>query len=162
MDVEASWKRIEWRVERTAWAIMLVALALGLAGFFGGGPLSSATTDGSSGGLAVSLEYERFSRARSVLELTLHVTVPPGAGEVSVGLPHDWLGDVDLETVTPGGDPRMAGGRTWFDVPAGADGGSSVITVQYRPRSWGSLDADIAIEAGERALTLHVDQMLAP
>ncbi len=162
MHIEASWKRTEWRVERTAWGIMLVALALGLAGFFGGGPLSSATTDGSSGELAASLEYERFSRARHVLELKLRVTAPPTADKISVGLPQDWLGDVDLEAVTPAGDPRMAGGRTWFDVPVSTNASSSVITVQYRPRNWGSLDADIAVEAGGRALTLHVDQLLAP
>ncbi|MEY9211819.1 hypothetical protein NI17_008590 [Thermobifida halotolerans] len=97
---DAVFQRREWRVERGAWALAAVLIALALLGLFGAGPLSW-TGAGSPDGL-VHAEYERFTRERG--PTTLEVRIAPEAaqqGRIRLGVSQDYLEAFMVQSITP-------------------------------------------------------------
>lgn len=105
---DVAFQRREWRVERAAWVLAALLLALALAGLFGGGPLSWAGAGSPDG--VVHVAYERFVRGHS--PTTLEVRVAPQAvreGRIRLGVSQEFLETVTVESVTPQ-PSRVVGG----------------------------------------------------
>ncbi len=94
-----AFQKLEWRVQRIAWAFMALILAATFAGAFGGGPLAHARAGGTPNGLL--LEYDRIARYRALSSLDFLIMSPPAYGEVRLWIARDFLDEVALLTVTP-------------------------------------------------------------
>ena len=92
--------RRAWRFERIGWVVIAVAIAGGLAGVFGDGPLSSASMGSADGRIGVHFERVVRYNAPSTLEVRL---APDGVGDtiVTVSLDTAYLRAVDVIRVTP-------------------------------------------------------------
>ena len=75
IEVDESWTRREWTVERVGWMMMLLILVAGSLGAFGEGLLSRG--EASEYGLPLRVEYERVARHGS--PATLGIALGPGA-----------------------------------------------------------------------------------
>ena len=108
----------EWKVQRIAWTIMALLVAMGLIGLFGVGPLSSNSITSTDGRL--KLEYDRFERwqAPSALRVILR---PTDESRTQLWISSDFLGTVKLESIVPPPQSTEAqpGGTTYtFQVPS--------------------------------------------
>lgn len=158
IDEDLTFQRREWRVQRVLWLVCAVVLVLGLAGVFGGGPISSVKR--TSGDDTVTVEYHRFVRHDGRASLTFRVDAAHASGqEVEVWLDQHFLARVQIETVSPApasarsGDDRM----TWvFEIEEGAD--VLIVTFAYRPQHIGRLPG----EAGSGESTVDIGQFAYP
>lgn len=100
LDQDAGAIRRAWRFERIGWGVIVLAIAGGLAGAFGDGPLSSASVVSADGRVGVHLERVVRYNAPSTLEVRL---APDGVGDtiVTVSLDTAYLRAVDVIRVTP-------------------------------------------------------------
>lgn len=91
-------QRAEWRFERAGALVLLALVAAAALGLFGNGLLSRAVrVDG-----PLEVVHQRF--ARSGAAAPLDVTVAPGAavaGTVDVLVAEEYLGAVDVQSVSP-------------------------------------------------------------
>ena len=92
--------RRTWQFERIGWGVIVLAIAGGLAGAFGGGPLSSASVLSADGRVGVHLERVIRYNAPSSLEVRL---APDGVGDTItiVSLDTAYLRAVDVIRVAP-------------------------------------------------------------
>ena len=65
MEFERKW----WRLERTAWTVMVILLIAGFVGLFGRGPLATANAQSSDG--ALTMRYEHFERYRTPAKIAV-------------------------------------------------------------------------------------------
>lgn len=100
LDQDEGAIRRAWQFERVGWVVIAVAIAGGLAGALGDGPLSSASVV--SADRRVGVRFERVVRynAPSTMEVRL---APDGVGDtiVTVSLDTAYLRVVDVIRVTP-------------------------------------------------------------
>jgi hypothetical protein len=146
-----------WAVQRVGRAIAVLLMALGLAGVFGGGPLSHATS--SSGGSSV--EYERIGYRDT--PQTYRVVVSPDLAQsaaVRVWLGSDTLRSMKLDGVVP--EPRgstAAHDRVVFEFDVGGDGGPAEILFEVQPTGPGVFTSRLGVERGP---TFEVTQVVLP
>jgi hypothetical protein len=97
-DIKYQWR--EWHIHRIGWAVFALILLAALAGLFGQGPLSHASTG--EPGSALVLGYQRFDRYKA--PTSLDVTVGAGVaqeGNVRLALNHDFLDRVAIQRIIP-------------------------------------------------------------
>ena len=158
LDQNLVFQRREWRVQRALWLVCALALALGLLGLFGGGPISSVTHR--SGDDTVSVGYHRFVRHDGRASLTVRVDAAHVSGrEVEVWIEQRFLDRVQIETVSPApasvrsGDDLM----TWvFEIEDGAD--TLIATFDYSPQHIGRIPGEV----GSGASTVDIGQLAYP
>lgn len=92
--------RRTWQFERIGWGVIVLAIAGGLAGAFGGGPLSSASVLSADGRVGVHLDRVIRYNAPSTLVVRL---APDGVGDTItiVSLDTAYLRAVDVIRVAP-------------------------------------------------------------
>jgi hypothetical protein len=88
----------EWKVQRVGWLIMALAIALGLFGLLGPGPLSSRTLTSTDG--TFRLEYNRFERHQALSSLRLRFEASDQT-RARVWISNLFLENVKLESVVP-------------------------------------------------------------
>lgn len=132
-----------WRVERIGWLLMAAAMAAGLLGVWGHGPISS--TEASSGKLTAT--YERF--VRNVGQNELIVRVAPGSaenGRIRVRISQDYLSTNQVQAMAP--EPTstaVAGGDLVFEFPA-SDRSGLTLRIDTRPTGgMGVREAKVAV-----------------
>ena len=110
LDQDAGAVRRAWRFERVGWVVIVLAIAAGLAGALGDGPLSSTTVVSADGRVGVRFERVVRYNAPSTLEVRL---APDGVGDttVIVSLDMAYLRAVEVMRVTP--EPVRV--RAWSD-----------------------------------------------
>ncbi|MFE1599668.1 hypothetical protein [Methylobacterium sp. ID0610] len=129
-----------------------LAIAAGLAGMFGDGPLAHARQP--VPGTPLVLRYERFMRAGAPARLTVVLTQPLAQDQVEVGLDADFLEHVSVDATQPRAeavDATPAGVTYRFRLGPERQGG---IAFMLSPRGYGSVDAVVS-SLGGRA-TLHL------
>lgn len=90
--------RLESLAERIGWgAIALIIVAAGL-GLFGSGPLSSARAASDDG--SVSIEYRRFWRISSPMQIRIEVA-PPIDGVARLWIDRDYLDALSVSRIVP-------------------------------------------------------------
>ena len=92
--------RRTWQFERIGWGVIVLAIAGGLVGAFGGGPLSSTSVLSADGRVGVSLDRVIRYNAPSTLVVRL---APDGVGDTItiVSLDTAYLRAVDVIRVAP-------------------------------------------------------------
>ena len=123
-----------WRVQRTAWMVMLGVVVAGLLGLFGGGPLSSATLGDAESGAVV--RYERFLRAggEHVLEMEIAPSGVDGDSIATLWMNGDWLAANQLIGITPAPQSEVVQpDRILYRFRVGAP--ASAVVVRFSLRS---------------------------
>ena len=138
----------EWKVQRVAWAIMLLVVLLALIGLFGTGPVSSGEADAGDG--AVAAGYERFIRHDGRTTLTLEVDGSLAQnGEVQLWVSRDYIEAVQIQQITPNPSETVAAGeRLIYTFPI--DDPSSTLTVAFslRPQDMWRLNGEAGVPDG--------------
>ena len=159
LEIEESMRaqRRLWRVQRVARALALLILALGVAGLFGGGPLSHATA--SREGHA--LEYERVGYRDTPQTYRLRLSGDVTAGEtVRIWVDRETMSRMKLESVVP--EPErsvLAGDRLILEFPRGEAGGQRDVLLDFQPNEAGRHTARLGVEGGP---AFEVAQLFLP
>lgn len=152
-------QRIEWRMERVAWMVMLLLMAASLLGVFGSGPLSRAQA-GQSGTL--TLDYDRVQRSSAPTEYRFEAA-PALARDGQLRLRFDaaLLEEVELDSIVPEPETVRSGpGYTEFAFALDAAAAQPAsIVFQFQPATFGHVRGRVAT-AG--APPLVVDQIVLP
>ncbi|WP_033788755.1 hypothetical protein [Pantoea septica] len=101
------WQRIEWRIQHAGFALLLLVVVAGAAGLFSKGWLSNqsvASTD-----KRLSVDYERFGRRESNMDMTLHLRQLRGE-DYQIRLRGPQLDDIQLQTLQPQPDDAWSTG----------------------------------------------------
>ena len=159
LEIEENMKaqRRLWKIQRVVRAIALVILALGLAGAFGGGPLSHASA--SQGGS--SLQYERIAYQHT--PQTYHLSVgreSAPSGKVRLWFDRETLKKMKLDQVVP--EPTgtaLAADRLILEFKAEGEQGPFEILFEFDANEAGVNTARIGIESGP---TFEFKQLVLP
>lgn len=141
---DLAFQKRAWQVERAAWVVIGVTLAVAALGLFGGsGPLMATTL---SGGGSIEIDYDRFARfgAPTFLEFEL------GAGDSTrnVAVSRSWLADYAIDGVLPQPESTTAlPDRYVFTFDAGSTGKARLLLT---PREAGRQRATIWSDEGDR------------
>lgn len=101
------WQRIEWRIQHAGFALLLLIVFAGAAGLFSKGWLSNQSA--SSADKRLSVDYERFGRRESNMDMTLHLKQLRG-DYYQVRLRGPQLDDIQLQTLQPQPDDAWSTG----------------------------------------------------
>jgi hypothetical protein len=146
-----------WKVQRVGRAVAALILALGLAGAFGGGPLSHQTA--SSGGC--SLEYERIGYRDT--PQAYHLKLAPEvarAGKVRVLLDNEALSRMQFEQFVPAPAlTRLTAEGTLFEFEVEAGEGQRELRFVFQSDAAGLQTTRIDIES---CPTLRLKQLFLP
>ena len=159
LELEDSMKaqRRLWKVQRVVRAIALVILALGLAGAFGGGPLSHGRAE--QGGS--SIEYERIAYRDTPQTYRLQVTkeLAP-SGKARIWLDRETSRRVMLDQIVPEpGRTTLAADRMIFEFEVEADQGPFEILFELSADEAGVHASRMGLEGGP---TLEFKQLVLP
>ncbi len=146
---ERGWNRLQQGIE----VGVAVIVCAGLAGVFGGGPLSTYT--GRFHSVPVGITYQRLLRRTVQTRLVLRLVGPvgrpaPGGGVVEVRLPTAFTDHFDVVSTSPRSLTMRAevDGVTYAFALGPAREGEIVFNA--KPRSSGLIDATITVDgAGE-------------
>ncbi|HEX8818821.1 MAG TPA: hypothetical protein VF794_02755 [Archangium sp.] len=146
-----------WKIQRAGRAVAVLILALGLAGAFGGGPLSHQTA--SSGGC--SIEYERigYRDTSQAYRLKLSSEVAR-SGKVRVSLDNEALSRMQLDQIVP--EPamtRLTADGTLFEFEVEAGEGQREIRFVFQSEAAGLQTTRIDIES---CPTIRLEQLFLP
>jgi hypothetical protein len=128
---DLDFQRASWRVQRVGWVIMLALALFGLAGLFGGGPLSSASAGDEKLGFRV--RYDRFTRMAAPQTLYLEVSaasIRPDS-TFAVWLGREWLETNEVRQVTPEPESTLAAPDAVEYTFRATGGTNTTLTVRF-------------------------------
>ncbi len=148
---DLDFQRRVWRFERAGWVAMgLIGLA-GLLGLLGAGLLSGAE----SGDGRLRIEYERFHRHLSPVELTVHIdkaAIKDGA--VGLVLNEGFADKFQIQTIMPQPTQwRLAGDGMHVRFLAADFESPATVRFYLKPQGYGPASVAIGLE-GAQPLTL--------
>lgn len=131
-----------WRFERGGWYVLLVVIALALAGLFGSGPLSQAQQTSSDRHLRV--DYERFSRTGSVAKVRI-TAQGQARSSLTVRLDGPIFLDANIETLQP--QPRRSASQdqALLYQLSTDEGGMATLYLTLRTDSVGTLNGAVSL-----------------
>jgi hypothetical protein len=146
IDTDLAFQRRWWMAERVAWVLLSLLLIAGLAGAFGGGPLSRARTSDFEGG--VFIEYERFARLRAPTELRVSVVKLFGQdGALRVRLRSDYARSVEIHDVVPAPQAVVVeDSETVYTFAAESLRQPVEVIFRLNPQQWGRLPCSVAVD----------------
>ena len=159
IDQDLRFQEWEWAVQRVAWIVMLLIIVLALLGFFGTGPISSATAGDPDSPLLV--EYQRFVRQQGQTSLTVQVD----SGQISDGQIEVWIStgyveDVEIEQLSQQPDEVLNDGDRLVFVFLAEDVSEPIsVTFTLRPEVIGRITGDIGVVDGPQ---VHLSQLSYP
>jgi hypothetical protein len=159
LEIEESMRaqRRLWKVQRAARVLALLLMALGVAGLFGGGPLSHATVSHEG----FTLEYERVAYRDTPQTYRLRLAGDVAAGEtVRIWVDRETAGRMKLEGVVP--EPErsvLAGDRLILEFPRGEGGGQREVLLDFQSNVAGHHTARLGVEGGP---TFEAAQLFLP
>ncbi|MGK3144358.1 hypothetical protein [Pantoea sp. C2G6] len=92
------WIRREWLIQRVGEYLLIMVVILGACGLFSKGVLSNGSARSPDG--AIQVEYERFGRVESNMDMTIRIKSPPAA-RFSVTLGNGALENLQIQTLQP-------------------------------------------------------------
>ncbi len=143
---DLGFQRRQWAIQRVAWVVMALVVVAGLLGLLGEGPLSRASAEAGP----VEVEYPRFERKRSPMEL--RVTVAGGTaeqGRVQLWLDQDFLDRVQIERVSPEPEQVLAGAdRTTYVFLVDEPSHPAILTFALEHDTFGAPTASLGLVGG--------------
>jgi hypothetical protein len=153
-----------WRFERIGWVAIWLIMAAGLAGVFGGGPLSRATVGNSDQPL--KLDYPRFTQIQTPTSLRLQVDPQQMQGRqkgrktLQVWIDRSYLEGLKVASITPAPIRTEAGrDRLVFTFALTESDQPTAITFNITVQQMGLLQGQLGL-TGEAPLHFH--QLIYP
>jgi hypothetical protein len=162
---DPSFLKIERRIQRIAWALIALILALALLGIFGSGLLSKAHVSIAQSGSEVAVDYARFGRLQDRTDLSISIQAPnQTAEEVHVTVSGEFLSKVSIVGITPDPDSTSVGqGASIYSWQVEDWSQPVEILFEYEPKDWMSISGNMKVAAGEQDLgTLGFDLWVFP
>lgn len=159
LDEDRAHQRVEWRIERVGWSIMVLLVVAALLGLLGDGLLGEAR-QGRSDGLAV--EYQRLQRAAAPTEYRFSVgPALASAGRVKLRFDAALLEDAELLSVVPEPETVTTGPEYIEFAFAVQDAGEAPgrISFRFKPTTFGRVKGHVAADG---ATPLLLDQFIYP
>jgi hypothetical protein len=129
---------------RVGMTVVTLVVSAGLVGLLGAGPLSTVTSPSESGTLAVT--HDRVTHHEATESITVDVTATAaGAEALTVTFAGAWPQSIAVEGISPEPATQALSRDGWtlgFDVD---QPGPHRVTVYYRAKSHGSLDATVTV-----------------
>ena len=154
IDQDLDFQRLEWRIQRIGWIVMLLIVVAALTGAFGKGPLAHTRATASDG--SFTIEYDRLVRHSSATTLTFNIARPPH-DTIGIWFESQYINGIDVEDIIPSPIRTASGDGTityYFEARAGA-----TITIEYEPDDVGRRRTRAGIENGA---SMHVRQFVFP
>jgi hypothetical protein len=154
----AAFHRKQFFAERVGWAAMAAVLTWAIAGGFGDGGISTRRSSDAADSCVV--EYQRFGRRDSPLEIHIRIKPTSPNDSLSLHFNREFLDAVRIERVTPDYRAMTAGddgAEMKFDAQPGAADYS--IVLEYKPRYPGSLRGEVRAYAG---VSILFEQFIYP
>jgi hypothetical protein len=146
IEIDESWTRREWTVERAGWLLMLLILVAGLLGAFGEGRLSRG--EASQYGLPLRVDYERVARHGS--PATLEIALGPGAapgGVARLWVDRKYAEAVEVKYILPEPESTwVTRDRLGFAVRVPNPADSAFVTIAFEPDDIGSREVRVGLE----------------
>jgi hypothetical protein len=157
LEENMTFQRRLWKVQRVMRTIAVLLMVLGLAGGFGGGPLSHATA--AQGGSSVEYERIAYRGTPQTYRLKLTRELAP-AGKVRVWFDRETLRRMKLTGIVPEpGGTLLAADRTIFEFDVEAEEGPFEILFEFSTDEAGRQSARFGVEGGP---TLEFKQLFLP
>jgi hypothetical protein len=139
--------RLEWKMERLGWTVMLMIVVGALAGLFGPGPLTKAERSNNDGALAI--EYHSVEHNAAPGQFTVRVRPVAEAMTLRLSLSRSFCDHATAESIVP--PPLAAEARDDAVVYtfAARSSESVVLTYRYEYDAIGVFDHWIALNGGE-------------
>lgn len=135
VDEDLKFQRVEWRIQRIGWVLMLLFILAALAGAFGRGPLSRRTDQSPDNSLAI--DFDRFGRLHAQTDIKLVASEESAReGALRIWLDRDYMTKFETKEINP--------------QPERIDLSPDRMTLVYRvPKSPGSLKVNLILEPNE-------------
>jgi hypothetical protein len=135
-----------WVVQRFGWGGMAILSLAGLLGLLGSGLASQATKGQTSD--RMWLEYERFERFQSPVELKVHVKGDSGkTGSVTIWFDRDYLEKLQLQQVTPEPEKvEVAENHLVYTFRTVKPNQENTFTFYFETQKFGLLSGSIGLE----------------
>jgi len=139
-------QRLEWKLQRVAWILMLLLGIAAFLGITGSGPYAKAIVRGGT----VEVSYARFCRRDASTELLVRL---PALPHPKISIDAGYLSNFRMETITPPPHAvvEAAGGRTFEFLTSP---GQSTLSVSFRmtPQTYGRIRGEVRQTTGESAV----------
>ncbi|MBA2468120.1 MAG: hypothetical protein H0V37_01795 [Chloroflexia bacterium] len=147
LDQDLAFEERQWKIQRVGWVVMALIVVAALLGVFGSGPLSAATVGDDA---TLALHYQRFVRHQGQGELVVRVAPNETVeGRVEFWLTTEFLGEIDLQGISPEPDEvRSAGDRQIFVFLVNDPAGPLEVTISYFPNGLGRVSGGIGLVDG--------------
>jgi hypothetical protein len=99
LEEDLAQERVEWRLERVSWMLLLLAVLAAAVGLTGPGPLSSSRV--SEGPVTLTYSGAAHRGASTELELQIAADALPGGDRLEVAVIGPWLAATRLVRVEP-------------------------------------------------------------
>lgn len=144
LDEDFRQQKIEWRLQRIVWPLLVLLLVAVMAGLLGQGPIARASVGSPEAG--ITMEYRRFVRQTTPDQLV--VRLQAGAQRVRLRIDGRYLDAVAVERVFPEPETVLSGPQAAtleFDARPGE---WTVVRIELRPQEVGTVDGWIAVDEG--------------
>ncbi len=144
-----------WKMQRIGWGVMALVVLCIMLGLTGRGPLSH-TTAGASGA-PLRLEYERFGRLESPMELKVHLG--PGVardGKARIWFRREYFEALATEQILPEPEKMEVYSDRHvleFDLPQPQR--EATVVLKVRPQKIGSMAGRVGVENGQSLSFKH-------
>jgi len=147
LDQDLTFEKRQWKVQRVGWAAMVLIVVAALLGVFGSGPLSAASVGDNA---TLVAHYQRFVRHQGQGELVVKVAPNEAAeGRVEFWLTTEFLGEIDLQGISPEPDEvRSAGDRQIFVFLVDDPTCPLEVSISYFPNGLGRVSGGIGLVDG--------------
>ena len=139
-------KRMEWRVQRIVWPLLVLFMLAVLAGILGKGPLSHVRVQAPQ--QAFSMEYERFLRYGA--PDALRIELVPDADSFTLQMDGEYVRRVEIERIMPRPTGMASAGDVIRFTFRGTPGRPAEVAFHLRPEKAGTINGWIALEDGPR------------
>lgn len=148
IDQDLPFQEKEWKIQRIAWALMLLIVLLGLLGLFGQGIISDGTASTSDEALVVY--YQRFQRLDGQGSLVIQVAPELITGDtIQVAISSAFLDEVEIQGYSQEpSEVRNAGDRLVMEFAVDQPGEPVGVTISFIPQSMGRLSGTIGLVDG--------------
>lgn len=146
-------ERLEWKLQRIGWVVILLLLIAALLGLFAHGPLSDTMTVAGD----VRVAHHRWERYEAPTRYD--ITVAPsqvGDGRLRVRLGAGFVERVDVERIEPEPLATRADGDALVHVFAVEPGRQTRLRIHFRPRRFGTLPVRMRVQGQPVAFTQFV------
>ncbi|MCP2005762.1 hypothetical protein [Buttiauxella ferragutiae] len=140
------WLNFEFQLRRVGFVLLLLIVAAALAGLFSRGYLSEATR--SNDDHSLTLDYEKFNRLMSDMDMKITSVTPPGKRNRIV-LGGDFMEGFRIDTLQPQPDKMYSlNGEMILEYQPIAPGVKQTLWLSLTPMKFGAMKSTVAIDNG--------------